>query len=136
MNDSRVSVSALGSVRVEILGRTDYMEQDRLEMIGELSEYMRGEGLTADIYYREPGGMGPPPLEVITIFIGTNIASALIGAAAVASIKAAVAWARERIRRHFPASVSPDADFVQVTLYGPNGEFLKHVRVTRDSVGE
>jgi hypothetical protein len=114
------------------------MEPERLAAIRELPNYLRAEGIAADLYYREPGGMGPfPPIESITMFIGTSIASGLIGRAAWASLSAAVRWARERLRREPPEDPEvAEEPTVGVMLYGPKGELLKHISVTRDDVDD
>lgn len=121
-------------VRVEVLGRTDYMEPEHLSALEELPSYLLAENVDSDIYYRESGGMGLPPLETIAIFTGTSIASGALYDLVKAAIRAAVAWSRERIRRQPPENEPPEGRPVRVTLYGPNGELLKIVEVTRGGV--
>lgn len=66
---------ALGAVRVEILGRVDYMTPEQLAMIEEIPAYFRSENLeTEAVYFREPGGMGFG-LETVAVFLLGSIAS-------------------------------------------------------------
>ena len=126
----------LGTVRVEVMGRTDYMQPEQLSALEELPDYLLAENVDCDVFYREPGGMGLPPLETIAIFTGTSIASGALYDLAKAAIKAAISWSRERIRRQPPENEPPQGCAVRVSLYGPRGELLKVMEVTRDAVDD
>lgn len=124
----------LGLVRVEVQGRTDYMQPEQIRVVERLPEYLLDENVDSDLYYREPGGMGLPPLEAIAIFTGTSIASGMLYDLAKAVTKAAIAWARERIQSQPQDGEPPQSRPVHVTLYGPKGEILRIFEVTRESV--
>ena len=124
----------LGMVRVEVLGRTDYMGPEQLSALEELPNYLLAENVDADVFFREPGGMGLPPLETIAIFTGTSVASGALYDLVKAATKSAIAWSRERIRRQPAENEPPESRPVRVTLYGPKGELLKIIEVTRDGV--
>lgn len=124
----------LGLVRVEVLGRSDHMQPEQVLAVEELSDFLLAERVDSDVYFREPGGMGLPPLETIAIFTGTSIAGGMLYDLAKAVLKAAVAWGRERIRRQPPDGEPPQGRPVRVTLYGPKGEMLKILEVTREGV--
>ena len=83
----------LSLVRVEVLGRTDYMQSEHFRILEELSDYLLAEKVDSDVYYREPGGMGPPPLETIAVFTGTGIASGMLYELAKALTKTVIDWA-------------------------------------------
>ncbi|WP_333894119.1 hypothetical protein [Mycolicibacterium gadium] len=119
------------TVHVQVLGRADYMKHDHLALIEELPEYLAAEGLAADLFYREPGGLGPI-LESIAIFIAGAAASGPIGDLSSAAIRGAVAWAHKRIRHEPRVAEGEEKPAVVVTVYGPKGELLKHVEVTSD----
>lgn len=123
------------SVHVEVLGRTDYMEPDHLALVEELPEFLAAEGLAADLYYREPGGMGPI-LESIAIFIAGAATSGLIGDLSGAALRGAVTWAHKRIRREPPVAESEAKPVVAVTVYGPMGEVLTRVEISGDENDE
>ena len=89
-----------GAVRVEVLGRTDYLTPDRAAMIDELPAYLQAEGIaTDDVYFREPGGMGFI-LESIAIFALGGVVGGAAWDGTKAAARAATAWAKERIRRY------------------------------------
>ncbi|BBY62084.1 hypothetical protein [Mycolicibacterium helvum] len=123
------------SVHVEVLGRTDYMEPDQVALVEELPEFLAAEGLAADLYYREPGGLGPI-LESVAIFIAGAATSGLIGDLSTAAVRGAVAWARKRIRREPPVAEGEAKPIVAVTIYGPTGEVLARVEVSDDEDDE
>ena len=77
------------------------MQPEQVLAVEELSDFLLAERVDSDVYFREPGGMGLPPLETIAIFTGTSIAGGggILDGLAKAVLKAAVAWGRERIRR-------------------------------------
>lgn len=140
MSDTGTPKHSLGAVRIEILGRTDYMQPEQLAMIYELPDYLRAEGIEPDLYFREPGGMGAPPIETIAMFVGASLASGvvydLVKESVRATIKGAIAWGRERIRRQPPEGEPLEGRRVSITLYGPKGELLKVVDVTKDDVND
>lgn len=123
----------LGIARVEVLGRTDYMESKQLSTIKELPQYLLAEEVDADIFFREPGGMGIAPLETIELFLAPCVSSLLYDLAK-ASIKALIEWSKKRIQQQPPENEPPEGRPVHVTLYGPKGELLKIIEVTRDDV--
>lgn len=126
-------------VRVEVLGRTDFMESEQLELIAQIPAFMRTHGVDPDVYFREPGGKGYSPLESIALFVGglgVGVAGDLLKETANAAIKGIVAWSCERIRRQPTGDAPPEGQAVQVVLYGPRGEQLKIVEIARDRVRE
>jgi hypothetical protein len=95
------------------------------------------------MYFREPGGMGLPPLETITVFLsgfGTALAGDLLKDAAKSAIKGAIGWAHERIRREpseQPVAGDPPQERpVVVNLYGPTGGLLKIIEVTGSGIDD
>lgn len=119
----------LGNVRIEILGHPDYMEADRLAFISELPNYMRAQGISAEISYKEPGGMGLPPLEVITVYIVDHAQDEVLGAIVLASISGAWRWAKDRIRRWRHSEAGGDDE---VGADAPDREASIVVRVRRE----
>lgn len=124
-------------VGVEILGRTDFMDSEQLDMIAQIPAFMQTHGLDSDVYFREPGGKGYSPLESIALFVGglgVGVAGDILKETAHAAIKGIVAWSRERIRRQQTADAQPEGQTIQIVLYGPRGEQLKIVEITSDRV--
>jgi len=87
-------------VGIEVLGVADRMEPERLAVIEELPAFMRAEGVEADRYFREPDGMGLPPLEVIAVFVGG------IGVKLVGDLLKDAARHRSKVQLHGRASAS------------------------------
>lgn len=132
--------NALGAVRVEVLGRTDYLTPEQAAMIDELPGYLRAEGIgTEALYFREPGGMGFG-LETIALFAVSGVVGGAAWAGTQAAAKAVIEWSRERIRRYregraddLPEDEDPP---VRVTIFGPNGAMLRSIEVRHSGVDD
>jgi hypothetical protein len=133
-------MTGIATVRVQVLGCTDYMEAEHLAVLRQLPAFLAEEGITADIHFHEPGGLGPGAVETISLYIADHSADTAIGAVATAAITGAVNWARKFLERR--KSVDPEAmeeadeEFVDVRLWGPNGRLLKSISVKRALVDE
>ncbi|WP_431817850.1 hypothetical protein [Gordonia jacobaea] len=134
----------LGTVRVEVLGRSDYLTPGQAAILEELPAYLHAEGVgTEAVYFREPGGMGFG-LETIALFVVTSGAAGFIGGAVwdgtKATARAAIAWARERIRRYRDErgdDLHDDEDpVVRVNIYGPIGAVLRIIEVRESGVDD
>jgi hypothetical protein len=136
------------TVTVEVLGTLHDGSSPQRAVVEELPTYLTAEGVSARLHYTPAGGADLwAPIEIVSVFIGTNVAAGLIGGAAWASMTGTINWARERIRREPPGArvptgvTGPDNDptadrrpTVHISLYGPRGELLKQVAVNRDEV--
>ena len=132
MSGSDTSTGRFGLVRVEVLGRTDYLGHKRVAMINELPDYFRAEGFEPDLYYREPGDGETEGVEDIRLFLALGMASGVIGSAAWAALDAVGAWVPERIRREYPhEEFSPLQQQVTVNMYAGDGVRLVRVGITR-----
>ncbi|EJZ09466.1 hypothetical protein [Mycolicibacterium vaccae] len=146
--DAADAANAPITVDVEVLGALYDGSPPQRAMTAELPAYLAAEGVSARLHYSPGGGADLwAPIEIISVFIGENVAAGLIGGAAYASMTGAVKWARERIRREPPGGrvptdvTGPDNDptadrrpTVHVSLYGPRGQLLKRVAVNQDEV--
>lgn len=136
------------TVDVEVLGTLHDSGPPQRAVAERLPTYLAAEGVSARLHYTPGGGADLwAPIEIISLFIGTNVAAGLIGGAAWASMTGTIKWARERIGREPPGArvptgiTGPDNDpatdrrpTVHISLYGPRGELLKQVAVNRDEV--
>lgn len=130
MPDNTTEPQPLGVVRIEVSGRSDTFEPQRRELIEELPDYLRAAGIESDLFYKEPGGMGLPPLESITIYVADVAAAGLLGTIMGAAARSAIKWARNRLRREPQSTETTEERPVRIALYGPNGEVLKFIEVT------
>lgn len=130
--DADSARSERGVVRVQISGRTDHMSIAQLAAFERLPDYFRDEGFAPDLFYQEPGGQGTGPVEEIALYVGTSIASGLIGSAAWAAVSAVSRWAKARIHSQHPSENldSGTATYVSVNLYSVEGVHVSHIHVT------
>ncbi|MFT4044895.1 MAG: hypothetical protein QM673_17170 [Gordonia sp. (in: high G+C Gram-positive bacteria)] len=131
---------ALEAVRVEVLGRSDYLTPGQAAMLEELPAYLRAEGVgTEAVYFREPGGMGFI-LESLAIFAVGGIVGGAAWDGTKATARAAIAWARERIRRYRDErgdDLEEDEDpVVRVNIYGPTGAVLRMIEVRHSDIDD
>lgn len=135
-----------GVARVQVTGRTDYMDPGLLSLMNELPDDLRAAGFEPDLFFQEPGGRGGglAPIEEVVLYLGPELASGVIGGAAWAAVTAVINWARKRIRREPSSHVIPTlaqassqepiAIYVNLRMYSGEGAFLSHIDITADGV--
>lgn len=147
-DDSAETANPPITVHVEVIGIIHDGSPPQRGVVEELPNYLAAEGVTAELSYRPGGGADLwAPIEIVSVFIGTNVGAGVIGGAAWATVTGVIKWARERIHREPPGGreptgiTGPDDDptadrrpTVHVSIYGPSGELLKQVAVNRDEV--
>lgn len=124
------------SVLIEVRARTDYLEPHHREALESLPDVLRSQGVETQLVYRELGGMGAPPLDILTAYL-VGVGGGLTVELAKATIKGLIEWGRKRIREQPPEYEDyepPEGWRVRTKLYGPKGELLKVMDVKRDSV--
>ena len=131
---------AMGTVRVEVLGRSDYLTAEQAAMLEELPAYLHAQGVgTEAVYFREPGGMGSI-LESLAIFAVGGVVGGAAWDGTKATARAAIAWARERIRQYRDEQgddLQEDEDpIVRVNIYGPTGAVLRVIEVRHSGVDD
>ncbi len=120
-------------ITVRIAG-TEILNEDRRLALEALITLFREQDLDGEIVYRPPTGRGISLYEVTAIYIGAKAVDAATGHVVDRVIDAvlsrAIQWAKSRL--HKSETGRPQS----ITLYGPNGEVLKEVRVNKDGVEE
>ena len=122
------------TIKVEISACTSRLEEYQREAFDTLPEYLKAKGIEADVFYREPGGRGPGPLEVITVFF-SSLTVGLITNAAYDCIKLVVAWVQEEYFKRLPKEArckDKERKYVSVPFYAADGSLMKMVQVYED----
>lgn len=122
------------TIKVEISACTSRLEEYQREAFDTLPEYLKAKGIETDVFYREPGGRGLGPLEVITVFFP----SLMVGLATNTiydCIKFVVAWVQEEYFKHLPKEAlckDKEREYVLVPFYAADGSLIKMVQVYGD----
>jgi len=114
-------------VGVQILGITKYMSAAQKEALKILPDYFIAQGIEPEIYYREPGGMGPMLLEAIEAYLPqvmNGLAATIIYDVSKKVCYAISNWAKMRIKTQSQEEKGTNERPVRATLYGPTGEIL------------
>ena len=111
---------------------TEILNEDRRIALEDLIDSLRQDGLDGEIAYRPPTGRGVLWWEVVAIYVGGKFVDAVTGQIIKAALDQAVGrvttWAKARLRRGDTSRPQ------SITLYGPNGEVLKEIKVDKDSL--
>lgn len=139
MNENHHNNNDTTKIAIQILGNMKYMDDTQKEALKTLSDYFKAQEFEAELYYREPGGMGLATLEVIDLFLPPVMAGLATNIIYDASKKAYFAiskWAKMRIKKQPQKGKEINERPVRVTLYGPTGEllFIKDIYEDREEI--
>ncbi|WP_034995363.1 hypothetical protein [Corynebacterium matruchotii] len=122
------------TIKVEISACTSRLEEYQREAFDTLPEYLKAKGFETDVFYREPGGRGPGPLEVITVFFPL-LMEGLATNAIYDCIKLVALWVRKEYFKRRPKEYlrkDKEGEYVLVPLYAADGSVLMRVEVYED----